>query len=570
MSSTKRTFYVALALLTAILLAYSQVWHCDFIDYDDNNHVFDNDKVRAGLSVANVVWAFTHFHASQWIPLTWISFMVDVSLFGLDPGPFHLVNVALHGVNALLLFGVLWQMTGAFWRSACVAALFALHPINVETVAWITERKSLLNTMLWLLAIACHVRYVAIGKARWLILRAVCMALGIMSKAMIVTLPFTLLLLDVWPLRRVPGTSWWRLVLEKVPLFALSVVACVVQIRAGMASGLLWPTEMAPIPFRLVCAAANVLQYLGALVYPAKLAVQYPIVYHAPYAQAAAAATAIGTFLAVAWYWRARFPFLLLGGFWFLGTLIPVSGIVRAGDAVLADRYTYVPQIGFFVVLVWSAEALLRSRYRSAVAVLAGAALALLAIVTAHYVTHWTDTKTLFTHAANAWPEGLRAQEIAAVAHSKTGDFRGAARHYKAALEIAPGAASNRNSYGVSLAELGDTDAAVSQFRQAAADDPSLFAARFNLGTHLVLQKDGAPEAIMVLRQVLREDPTMTILHYWLGKALEADGRHDEAREEYQKGLVANPADRAASAALARLGSSSQGVERSPALRPPL
>jgi Flp pilus assembly protein TadD len=557
MPSTKRAIYLALALLAAILVAYSYTWHCDFIDYDDNNHVYENERVRAGLSVANVVWAFTHFHASQWIPLTWVSFMADISLFGLDPGPLHLVNVALHYVNTLLLFGILWKMTGAFWRSACVAALFALHPINVETVAWITERKSLLNTLFWFLAIACHLKYASTGNRRWVLLTAGCMALGVMTKAMIVTLPFTLLLLDAWPLRRFPNVAWHRLLLEKTPLFMLSVVACIVQIRAGMASKLLWTTEMAPIPFRIFTAAENALHYVGTLIFPARLAIQYPVSYQTPYVEGTISVAVFGLFMALGWKLRKRAPYLLVGGLWFLGTMVPVSGIVRAGDAVFADRYTYVPQIGFFVVAVWSLAALLHGRARTVAVPLAGASLAIFTFMTANYVTKWTDTITLFTHATKVHPTCRRAHEVVANTHSGMKNWQAAAHHYGVAVALAPGGAANRNSYGVHLSKIGEFDAAIVQFRRAAQDDPRLLAARFNLGTHLVVQKGGAAEAIDLLTEVLKEDPSLTIAHFWIGKALEAEGRREEARKAYQKRLAAMPADHSASDAIARLDSAS-------------
>lgn len=557
MSSTKCTFYVALALVAAIVLAYSHVWHCDFIDYDDNTHVYKNEHVNTGLSVENVKWAFTHFHAAQWIPLTWISFMIDVSLFGLDPGPLHLVNVAIHCVNTLLLFGVLWQMTGAYWRSACIAALFALHPINVETVAWITERKSLLNTMLWLLAICCHVRYVTNGKVRWLVATVGCMTLGIMTKAMIVTLPFTLLLLDVWPLSRVPHASWRRLVLEKAPLFALSVAACIIQIRAGMAADLLWTTEQSPILFRLANASANVLTYLGMLIFPARLAVQYPSAEVAPYGMALVAFVGVGAFLGLAWRNRVRAPYLLLGGLWFLGTLVPVSGIVQAGDAVLADRYTYVPQIGFFIVVVWSCNALFLARSHFVAPALAGAMLLILTVNTVRYTAFWTDTATLFIAAAERWPTSLKARMNAGYALAQKGEWQRALPHYEAALSLAPQLAETRSNYGAALGKLGETDAAIEQFRRAAADEPTLVMVRFNLATHLLHKEGGAGEAVVVLRQVLREDPTLTVAHYWIGKALEANGFQEEAREEYQKRLAANPADVSALDAINRLAPAS-------------
>jgi Flp pilus assembly protein TadD len=410
--------------------------------------------------------------------------------------------------------------------------------------------------MLWLLAIAFHVRYVRQAKAPWLCLTVVCMALGLMSKAMIVTLPFTLLLLDVWPLNRVPGTSWRRLVLEKAPLFALSAIGCAVQIRAGMEANLLWSTEHSPILFRLANASANVLAYVGMLVFPAKLAVQYPSVEAAPYETGLIALAVIGAFVVFAWKNRARAPYLLLGGLWFLGTLVPVSGIVQAGDAVLADRYTYVPQIGFFVIIVWGAAALLRERARYIAPACACMAILALAVTAAAYTKAWSDTATLFTAAAEKWPKSLKARMNAGYALAQKGELRQALPHYHAALELAPHLAETRSNYGVALGKLGQTDAAIAQFRRSIQDDPALIMARFNLATYLLGTDGGAHEASIVLRQVLLDSPELTIAHYWLGRALEETGALAGAREEYRKRLAHNPDDSSAAMRLASIESS--------------
>jgi tetratricopeptide (TPR) repeat protein len=524
MSSRQRTFLVALALLAAIFLTYAPVWNCGFLAWDDNTHVYENARVTSGLSWENVRWALAAPHAAQWIPLTWMSHMLDASLFGLAPGPHHAVNVLWHATNALLLFFVLRQMTGAYWRSACVAALFALHPMNVESVAWVAERKNLLNTFWWLLGIGCYARYAHNAAATcrawpWLALTTLCMALGLMTKAMIVTMPCTLLLLDAWPLGRLGRVSWPRLIVEKLPLFALAVAGSLMQMQAGANADLLWGGHPPALSYRLSCAGANMLAYLGKLFVPGNFAALYPLPAEAPVALGLAAAAVLVVFLVAGWRLRDRAPYLLVGGLWFLGTQVPVSGIVQAGNAVLADRYCYVPGIGIFIAAVWSAEALLRHRPRLWQPALAGVVLIFLAARSTAYTVMWTDTATLFAHAAAVTENNFVAHGNAGLGFARRGELDEAVKHYRAALTIFPGLAETRNNLGVALSKLGQPEAAIVEFRRAAADDPPHSStARLNLATHL-LRTGQKPEAIALLTVLVKEDPASPLARRWFDRA---------------------------------------------------
>ncbi len=535
-----------------MLLIYSRLWQADFIAYDDTSHVVENEHVRTGLSAANVAWAFTHHHAAQYTPLTWISHMLDVTLFGMDPGAHHLVNVAFHLVNALLLFGVLARMTGTLWRSACVAALFAVHPLNVESVAWIAERKSVLNTMCWFLAIGCYARYAEKLRPQWLVATALAMAAGLLTKAMIVTLPFALLLLDGWPLRRIGVTSWRRLVLEKLPLFALTAAGCLVQMRVGAAATPLWGAEATPFGFRLANAAAAPLVYLGQLFVPLGLAVPYPPPVAPPILVALTSVLVFAGLFLLAWRRRGPAPYLLIGLLWFLGTLFPVSGIVQLGDTVFANRFTYLPQLGIFCAAVWTIEVWLRGKDRLIAPALAGGVVTLFAVVSARYVACWENSTTLFTHAARVLPASPQAQGNAGIALAREGRLQEALPYYRAALAVKPHDPEIRGNLGVALSKLNDLDGAIAEFRQAAGHERRPGVASFNLGTHLLRNGDTA-EAIPVLERVSAAAPDNALAHFWLGRAYETAGRPDDAIREYREALARKPDDASIQDALRRL-----------------
>ncbi len=392
-------------LVIATVLLYGSVRHHEFLDFDDSQYVTKNIHVSTGLKLGNVVWAFTTFYAANWHPLTWLSHMTDCQLFGLNSGSQHLVNVALHAANVLLLFLLLQRGTGAVWRSFFVAALFAVHPLNVETVAWVAERKSLLSTLFSLLTIAAYGLYASQPGWKKYLLVLVSFSLALMSKPMAVSLPLVLLLLDYWPLRRCEDlpfrSKWARLSLEKLPLFLMSAASSVVTILAQRSGGSVVDASSLPLSLRVGNALVSYVAYIGKMFWPAKLAVFYPHPQHSlPWSDVFAAAVILSSITIVMLYlYRARY--LAMGWFLFVITLIPVIGIVQVGRQAMADRYTYFPCIGLFLIVVWGlSDALNRAPVpRVLPAVAALCLIVVLAAATIRYLTYWQNGVNLFTRA---------------------------------------------------------------------------------------------------------------------------------------------------------------------------
>ena len=349
---------VAAVLVLVTAVVFGRALGLPFVSIDDPEYVTANPALRDGLHVATVRWALTTGHAANWHPLTWLSHALDVELFGLAPAGPHAVNVALHCASALLLLLLLRRLTGSLWRSALAAGLFALHPLRVESVAWVSERKDVLSTALWLGTMLAWAGHVRAPSRRRLALAIGLYALGLMAKPMLVTLPFALLLLDAWPLRRLPARQPARdrdLVLEKWPLFALSAAASVVTFLVQRGVGAVRPLSAIPLAERLANGALAVWAYLGKWLWPVGLAVFYPLPERpVGLVPVAAALAGIALVSAAAWRWRARAPHLLVGWLWYLGTLVPVIGLVQVGHQAMADRYTYVPSIGLALAVVWS------------------------------------------------------------------------------------------------------------------------------------------------------------------------------------------------------------------------
>ena len=478
--------YAFLCVLVAGL--YSHVLNCDFIDFDDKSHVTQNPCVLAGLSVPSVKWAFTHFIATQYIPLSWVSHMVDVSLFGLDPRWHHFGNVVLHALNACLVLRALSALTGRLWPSAIVAALFAVHPINVESVAWIAERKNVLSTTFWLLAMIAYVRYARQTEKRWMGEVALLMALGLLAKPMLVTLPCALMLLDVWPLRRHETTQWWRLAAEKWPLWLLSAAASVSTLAAAAHEKALVASSMLTWGDRLSNALVGYVAYLRHLAWPTELAVFYPLTLHYPLSQVVGAACLLGAITIGCLTLRRRMPFLLIGWLWFLGILVPVSSVAQVGMQAYADRFAYIPQLGIFWAIVWAVDAIPRPvifRQRLA-AVLIGAVLMALSAGTIRQVQYWTDTVTLFEYTLQIAPKNAIAHAMAGIGRARRGDDAEATLHLREAQRSLPTNAEICSRLGEVLSRGGHTAEALRQLRAAVKLEPRDPVARYNLVALLV------------------------------------------------------------------------------------
>lgn len=433
-------------LVFATLLLYGRVINHEFLVFDDDVYVTKNIHVNTGLHLANVIWAFTSFHEANWHPLTWISHMADCQMFGLHSGPHHLVNVALQAVNVLLLFWLLQRATGAVWRSFFVAALFAIHPLNVETVAWVAQRKSLLSALFSLLMIAAYGWYVRRPDWKKYLVVVFAFSLALMSKPMAVSLPLVLLLVDYWPLARYEDLPfrhrWARLTMEKVPLFLMSVAASKVTVAAQRAGGAVADTTILPLSVRLGNAIVSYVAYIGKTVWPAKLSVLYPHPEGSlPWSDVIAAAIILLAITAAVWRFRhARY--LLMGWLFFVITLVPVIGIVQVGRQAMADRYAYIPCIGLFIILAWGlsdvVDALAMPRIVPAVAVLG--LISSFAAATSRYLPNWQDGVKLFTHAAAVAPRpGSEFEEDLADALASTGRVEEAFQHYREACGLRPG-----------------------------------------------------------------------------------------------------------------------------------
>jgi tetratricopeptide (TPR) repeat protein len=589
---------LALATLTVFLPVARQ----GYVNYDDSDYVTENAHVQSGLKWANVVWAFTTGHASNWHPLTWLSHMLDCQLFGSKAGPQHLVSVGFHIANTLLLFLLLRRMTGALWRSALVAALFALHPLHVESVAWVSERKDVLSAFFFLLTVGAYVRYVEVQSrrakvqspgagaprftlhaSRYYLLSLLFFALGLMSKPMLVTMPFVLLLLDYWPLQRSrpsalnsQPSTFFRLVAEKAPFVLLaaasSVVTFIVQRKGGAVSTALTFGE------RIANALVSYVRYIGKMFWPENLSILYPHPGHWPAWQVMASASVLlAVSVAVILMGRKR-PYLVVGWLWFCGTLIPVIGLVQVGIQSMADRYTYVPLIGLFIMLAWGIAELIPVRpWRgSALAVGAAALLAACACLTGRQIRFWRDSEALFRHAVQvtrnnylaynnlgfylsgqgrtteamenyrlalkinpAYEDALNNLGYALAGQKK---YAEAIPLYEAALRIKPLHAEVHNNLGNALSETGKIDDAIKHYLIALQQKPDHADAHNNLGIALAM-KGKLDEAITHFHEAIRCKPSYASAHSNLGNALAVQHKLDEAIKEYLESLRLKPDD---------------------------
>ncbi len=494
----------AALLATATFLLYSRVAGHQFLYYDDDQYVTANPWVRQGLSWAGARWAVTALAAANWHPLTWLSHMADVELFGLNPSAHHLMNAGLHAGNAALLFAVLVRMTGARWRSGLVAALFAVHPLHVESVAWVSERKDVLSTFFGFLMLWVYAWHAKRPRAARLAAVSLCFALSLLAKPMWVTAPFLLLLLDVWPLRRLEGAPVTfrgasRLIGEKLPLFALSGLSCAATLIAQKRGGALIPIEAVGFAPRLANALVSYARYLGKTVWPTSLAALYPYPRGgvSPWqAGGAAALLALLTLLALS---RARErPWLAVGWLWFMGTLVPVIGLVQVGSQAMADRYTYLPLVGLFLALAWEAGELAARPpgvFRTAVPLGVAAVLIALSAVTWRQLGYWADQETLFRHALAVTEPNGRAHLILSQALAERSAFGEALVHAEEAARLDPLNPRAFKNLGFILYRLGRVDQAIGEFQRAIALQPDYAEAHGNLG--IAYGRKGWVEAAM-------------------------------------------------------------------------
>jgi tetratricopeptide (TPR) repeat protein len=533
---------VCVVLAAMTFAVFGQTLRYEFINFDDNEYVYENPVVARGLTHQGVVWAFAHFHSANWHPLTWLSHMLDCQLYGLHPGGHHLTNVLLHSATVIALFLVLREMTGALWRSAFVAAVFAIHPLRVESVAWVAERKDVLSGLFFILALGAYVGYVrrpwSLGRYSLVLL---VFALGLMCKPMLVTLPVALLLLDCWPLQRADSAG--RLVLEKLPLLALSVIACVVTLMAQneaiQSVGTISP------PARFGNATVTCLVYLRQMIRPAGLAAYYPFPPNGlPAWEAGLAALLLAGFSIVVWAERKTQPWLLTGWLWYLVMLLPVAGLIQVGGQAHADRYTYLPQIGIYVAVTWlAAEWGAKQRAgRLVFGSLMTGVLVVLMVCAWKQTAYWKNSETLWTHTlACTTGNSVAHNNLGTVLHQE-GRLDEAIIQCQDALQIKPDYAEARGNLGNALLKKGRVDEAITQYQMALQIKPGYAEVLFNLGNALV-KKGKVDEAIVQYLMALQMKPDDAKTHNNLADALVQKGDVGAAIPEFQKALRFDPAN---------------------------
>ena len=558
------TGIVSVLLAVIVGIAFGRALGNDFVGYDDQSYVVLNPRVTNGLTLDGIQWAFTHAHATNWHPLTTISHMLDCQLYGLEPWGHHLTNILFQAAAAILLFFALRDLTGNLWPSALAAAIFAVHPLRVESVAWVSERKDVLSGVFFMLILGVYARYARGNSARslWYITVLILLALGLMCKATLVTVPFVLLLLDYWPLGRsqsspslgrgITKETWSRLVFEKLPLFVLSAASCVATLLAQKQA--LDASLKPPFGERVGNALVSYVIYLGQMIWPARLAVLYP--YPEGHLKVAPVILALLLLLVISvafFLWRKRYPFLLVGWLWYLGMLVPMIGIIQVGSQVRADRYTYLPQIGLYLLVAWSAMELFHQLRRSRVILATAVLLTITALITRSYfqTSYWHDTETLWRHATATTSNNYIATNNLAETLFQSGRFDEAILECQKALKIKPDFAAAHNNLGAALVktqrdgdgagrQTGAVDEATVHYRKAVQIKPDFAQAWSNLGTALLLKKQ-ADQAIENYQKALEIDPNFAEARYSLGNAFLAEGKYSESIATYEIAVRLRP-----------------------------
>jgi Flp pilus assembly protein TadD len=546
---------VCLLLGAVVLIVFWPAVHCNFIAFDDHDYVLENKYVQHGLNWRSIQWAFTTTHTSNWHPLTWVSHILDWQLYGPEPGGHHFTSLLLHLANSVLLFLVLNRLTGALWRSAFVAAIFALHPLRVESVVWISERKDVLSTFFWMLTVGAYVRYAEEFKvhgSKFKVFYALALfffACGLMSKPMVVTLPCVLLLLDFWPLGRLEfGPKFcWRLIVEKIPFFLLAAGGGVVTFLIQKHFGVLTTLTRFPLSVRLANVPVAYMNYIFKNFWPSGLAVFYP---HQPLdlleVSGAICLLAAVSVLAVR-RWRAQ-PYLAVGWFWFLGMLVPTIGLLQVGYQSMADRYSYLPSVGLWIMVAWGVKDLIGDHLlpRRAAAAAGGMAVIACIVMTPVEISYWRDTSILFQRAAAVTDQHYMAYFNLGCDALKQGQYPQAIAFFRTALrdEVNNALWTDHsrayNNLGFAYLHEGEITNAVTNFEMAIAIKPHFAEAYYNLG-RAYLTNNQLPMAVEDFQQALAIDPNVAETHYKLANALLQSGRPAEAIAHYSKALQLRP-----------------------------
>jgi len=581
MTRHRSDIFIILFLVVITLVVYGQIAKHEFINYDDNRYVTENPQVQAGWTAKSLIWALTTTTHGHWHPMTWLSHMTDCQFFGLNPAWHHLMNLLLHTANTILLFLVLRRMTGAPFRSALVAALFSLHPLHVEPVAWVAARKDVLSTFFWLLTLAVYIRYCERpGLLRYVAVMIAFVA-ALAAKSMTVTLPLVLLLLDYWPLGRLnfakaegeERAPWYkrpgiRVLAEKtIPLLFLgaSAVATVAVMKISTKAAISID-KVLPTKEHLGSSLIFYVTYVGKTLWPSSLALPYPHTEAPPVAQVLVAGILFFaiSFLALRW-WRS-YPYLAVGWLWYVVTLLPVIGIIPFGPHDLADRYTYIPLIGLFIIIGWGVPDFLREWQfrRVAPAAMAGAALSALSICSWVQAGHWENSVSLFSHTVRVTSENYKAHNNLGLALEAQGDLTGAVRHYSEAARARPNYPKSHRNLALALGKQGQLEEALPHFLAATRLEPGNAQTHYNLGVALA-RLGRLDEAIGAFRKAVQIKPDYAEAHNSLGTAYATQGRLHEAATHFREALRAKPDfDKARgnlNAALKQLKESPQGPD---------
>jgi Tfp pilus assembly protein PilF len=579
---------LALALVTTAL--YWPITHHNFVNFDDDDYITNNSHVKAGLTWAGVIWAFQSGAAANWHPLTWLSHMLDCQLYGLYPGGHHSTNLLFHVANTLLLFLLLKQLTGALWRSAFVAALFAWHPLHVESVAWAAERKDVLSAFFWMLALMAYTRYAqkqsrvegrgsrensavpALDSGLWTLdygLALLFFACGLMSKPMVVTLPFVLLLLDFWPLNRFqPGSSarsTINLIVEKLPFFALTLAASVVTYFVQTSGRALWLPAERSFSSRVANALWAYERYISKTFWPADLSIFYPYPHHWPAGLVIGAALLLAIWSGLLIRRARQNPCLFVGWFWFLGTLIPTIGLVQVGSQSMADRYTYIPSVGLFILIAWGFNDFLnwRPHWRRITTFAGGVALAGCLVCTEIQLSYWQNSIKLFRHAIEVTTDNFVAYTCLGETLNDLGLKKEAMMLCAEAVQIAPNSPVAQYNFGMALLQNNRLDEALAHLDAAARLAPHNSEVQYNFGLFLLLHNK-PDEAASHFAATLVERPDFAEAHCRLAQALSQQHKFKEAIFHYREALRLKPEFPEAKAALGQILSTNPNLKAEP------
>lgn len=557
------TLLISLSIILATLAAFWQVRNHEFINFDDKTYITENRYVQSGLTLEGVTWAFTTMYAGNWHSLTWLSHMLDCQLYGLSPSGHHLTNLVFHIASSLLLFFFLERMTGALWKSGFVAALFALHPLHVESVVWVAERKDVLSTFFWMLTMWAYVRYSErLGFSRYLLV-LLFFTLGLLSKPMLVTLPFVLLLLDYWPLGRFQfgqlsadrksctsksmssgsqKTIALHLIREKAPFFVLCAVSSILTIFAQQKGGAVMSLAHFPLESRIANALVSYVSYIEKMIWPWHLAIFYPYQEMLPIWKVVGSGLLLVCVSLLVIHTARKLPYLIVGWFWYIGTLIPVIGLVQVGWQAMADRYTYVPLIGLFIMITWSLKDVLAGwRYRRIIlSISAGILLSILMIVTRVQVHHWQNSIKLFQHSLEVTENNYFSHTVLGETLSLQGELDKAIDHYREALRIKPDFLEAHLSLAAAFEKEGKDQEAMVRYIEVLRIEPNSPVAHHSLGV-LLFRQGKIQEAMDHFNEALRIKPDYPDAHNTLGAALRRQGRDQEAIHHFNEALRIEP-----------------------------